>query len=74
MKKHGILNSHIFEVLSRMGHTDTIVIGDCDLPIPDETTRIDLSIKIGSPSFIETLQGERVLIPSLFHLKVMRFN
>ena len=57
MKKHGILNSHISEVLSRMGHTDTIVIGDCGLPIPDETTRIDLSIKIGSPSFIETLQA-----------------
>jgi D-ribose pyranase len=55
MKKNGILNSHISEVLSRLGHTDTIVIGDCGLPIPDETMRIDLSLKIGTPSFIETL-------------------
>lgn len=56
MKKQGILNSHISEVLSKLGHTDTIVIADCGLPIPEETLRIDLSLKIGSPSFIETLQ------------------
>lgn len=56
LKKQGILNSHISEVLSKLGHTDTIVIADCGLPIPDETIRIDLSLKIGSPSFIETLQ------------------
>lgn len=56
MKKHGILNSHISEVLSRLGHTDTIVIADCGLPIPDETIRIDLSLKRGTPTFLETLQ------------------
>jgi D-ribose pyranase len=56
MKKNGILNSHISEVLSRMGHTDTIVIADCGLPIPDGAIRIDLSIKKGTPSFMETLQ------------------
>lgn len=56
LKKQGILNSHISEVLSKLGHTDTIVIADCGLPIPDETMRIDLALKIGSPSFIETLQ------------------
>ena len=56
MKKQGILNSHISEVLSKLGHTDTIVIADCGLPIPDETIRIDLSLKLGSPSFVETLQ------------------
>jgi len=57
LKKQGILNSHISEVLSRIGHTDTIVIADCGLPIPDETIRIDLALKIGSPSFMETLQA-----------------
>jgi D-ribose pyranase len=57
MKKNGILNSHISEVLSRMGHTDTIVIADCGLPIPDETIRIDLSLKKGTPSFMETLEA-----------------
>ena len=57
MKRQGILNSHISEVLSRLGHTDTIVIADCGLPIPDETIRIDLAIKLGNPSFIETLEA-----------------
>jgi D-ribose pyranase len=57
MKKQGILNSHISEVLSRLGHTDTIVIADCGLPIPDETIRIDLSLKPGNPGFIETLEA-----------------
>ena len=43
MKRHGILNSDISRVLSYMGHTDCICIGDCGLPIPDETERIDLA-------------------------------
>ena len=55
MKKPGILNSHISEILSRLGHTYPIVIADCGLPIPDETVRIDLSLKQGDPSFLETL-------------------
>jgi D-ribose pyranase len=57
MKKQGILNSHIAEVLANLGHTDTIVIGDCGLPIPDGVRRIDLSLKIGTPGFIETLEA-----------------
>lgn len=56
MKKKGILNSHISEVLARLGHTDTIVIADCGLPIPDTCIRIDVSLKIGTPGFIETLE------------------
>ena len=55
MKKHGILNSHISEVLANLGHTDTIVIADCGLPIPAGVKRIDLSLKIGIPSFKDTL-------------------
>ena len=55
MKKAGILNSDISRVLSYMGHTDRIAIGDCGLPIPDEVERIDLALKFGVPSFMETL-------------------
>ncbi|CAM3829748.1 D-ribose pyranase [Mesobacillus thioparans] len=57
MKKQGILNSHIAEVLAHLGHTDTIVIADCGLPIPDGVKKIDLSLKIGTPGFIETLEA-----------------
>lgn len=34
MQKIGILNSDIAKVLADLGHTDTIVIGDCGLPVP----------------------------------------
>lgn len=55
VKKNGILNSHIASVLAELGHTDTIVIADCGLPIPSGVKRIDLSLKLGVPSFLETL-------------------
>ena len=42
MKRNGIINADISRVMSYMGHTDTIAVGDCGLPIPDETERIDL--------------------------------
>lgn len=57
MKRHGILNSDISRVLSYMGHTDRICIGDCDLPIPDETERIDLAVKFGVPTFMDVLKA-----------------
>ena len=57
MKRHGILNSDISRVLSYMGHTDRIGIGDCGLPIPDETERIDLAVKFGVPTFMDVLKA-----------------
>lgn len=56
MKKNGTINADISRVLSYMGHTDTLAIGDCGLPIPDETERIDLALKLGVPSFMEVLR------------------
>ena len=55
MKKTGILNSDISRVLSYMGHTDRIAIGDCGLPIPQEVERIDLALTFGVPTSMETL-------------------
>ena len=57
MKKHGILNSSITEVIAKMGHGDMIAIGDCGLPIPDCTKRIDIALIKNVPSFIETLKA-----------------
>lgn len=56
MKKNGILNADISRVLTYMGHTDRIAIGDCGLPIPDTTERIDLALRFGVPSFMEVLE------------------
>jgi D-ribose pyranase len=55
MKKGKVLNNEISHVISTLGHTDTIVIGDCGLPIPDHVKRIDLALTLGVPSFLETL-------------------
>lgn len=57
MKKSGIINSDISRVLSYMGHTDRIAIGDCGLPIPDEVERIDLALAFGDPSFMKVLKA-----------------
>lgn len=57
MKKIGILNSCISNVISKMGHNDMIAIGDCGLPIPDKTMRIDLALVKNIPTFIDTLKA-----------------
>lgn len=55
MKKTALLNSQITEVISKMGHMDTLAIGDCGLPIPHGTKRIDIALIKNVPGFIETL-------------------
>ncbi len=56
MKRFGILNSDISRVLTYMGHTDRICIGDCGLPIPESTERIDLALRFGVPAFLDVLK------------------
>ncbi len=56
MKKHGILNRDIASVLSHLGHTDQIIIADCGLPIPDGVQCIDLTLKLGEPSFLSVVE------------------
>ncbi|MEE1107986.1 MAG: D-ribose pyranase [Macrococcus canis] len=53
MYKTGTLNSEISKVLSDLGHTDTIVIADCGLPVPKGVQKIDLAVRQGLPSFID---------------------
>lgn len=55
MYKTGILNSDISKVLSDLGHTDTIVIADCGLPVPKGVQKIDLAVRQGLPSFIDVV-------------------
>lgn len=57
MRKTELLNSDIAEVISKMGHTDMIAIGDCGLPIPDETRRIDLAIIKDLPTLMDTMRA-----------------
>jgi D-ribose pyranase len=66
MKKTGHLNREVSRVLARMGHTDSLVIADCGLPVPEGVECIDLSLALGDPTFF------RVLDTVLADLKVER--
>ena len=55
MKKSTLINSEISYEISKMGHTDSIVVCDSGLPIPSGVKRIDLALKKGLPSFLDTL-------------------
>ena len=56
MKKHGILNRELAGIFAKLGYTDQITIADCGLPIPNGVPCIDLSYKLGKPSFLEVLE------------------
>ncbi|PAB60500.1 D-ribose pyranase [Anaeromicrobium sediminis] len=56
MKKALLINSEISYVISKMGHTDHITICDSGLPVPNNVQRIDLALKEGIPSFLDTLE------------------
>lgn len=57
MRKGKMLNSEIMSVISKMGHTDKIVIADAGLPIPDHVRRIDLALINGVPNFLQVLSA-----------------
>ncbi|MEG2217807.1 MAG: D-ribose pyranase [Clostridia bacterium] len=63
MKKTELINSELSAVISRMGHTDSLVIGDCGLPIPNGIQRIDLALVRNQPRFLDTL---RAVLTELF--------
>ncbi|EHD23743.1 MULTISPECIES: D-ribose pyranase [Brenneria] len=55
MKKAVLLHSEVSALISRLGHTDRLVIGDAGLPIPDTTTRIDLALTHNVPTFLQVV-------------------
>ncbi|HTV98317.1 MAG TPA: D-ribose pyranase [Steroidobacteraceae bacterium] len=44
-------------MLAGMGHTDSLVIADCGLPVPQGVECIDLSIAFGEPAFLRVLDS-----------------
>ncbi len=57
MKKNGILNPALSAAIARIGHTDSLVIADPGLPIPDGIEVIDLSLVCGVPSLLDVLKA-----------------
>lgn len=66
MKKGILLNSQISAVVADMGHWDTLGVGDLGMPVPKETKKIDLSVKMGTPDLITVLKT------TLSELKIQR--
>ena len=57
MKKSILLNSEISYEIAKIGHTQTITIGDAGLPIPKNVKRIDLAVAKQIPSFLQVLDA-----------------
>jgi D-ribose pyranase len=56
MKKRGILQHELSEVIAKLGHSDALVIADAGLPIPPHVRRIDLAVTGGIPRFMDVLR------------------
>lgn len=56
MKKCGILNRDLSEVVASMGHTDMVVVCDAGLPIPNNVRRVDLALSEGNPGFADVIR------------------
>ncbi|WP_034918270.1 D-ribose pyranase [Erwinia sp. 9145] len=57
MKKGALLHSEISYLVSRLGHTDSLTIGDAGLPIPTGPQRIDLAVTQGVPTFMQVVEA-----------------
>lgn len=55
VKRRGVLNLQLSALLSSLGHTDRIAIGDCGLPIPEGVEIVDLAVIQGLPRFLDVL-------------------
>ncbi len=57
MKKLGLLNVPLSEVIAGMGHRDSLVIADAGLPIPAGVRRIDLAVRPRLPRFLDVVEA-----------------
>ena len=57
MKKQGILNASLANIIASMGHTDLLVVADAGLPVPPGVPVIDLAVRCGVPTFADVLSA-----------------
>ena len=55
MKRGGIINAPLAGLLAGLGHTDTVVVGDCGLPRPPGVPVVDLAVTLGVPRFADVV-------------------
>ena len=57
MKKTGLLNRPLSEVIAGMGHTDLLVVADAGLPVPQGVPCVDLAVVCGVPPVLDVLRA-----------------
>jgi D-ribose pyranase len=57
LKKQGVLNHRIVDVIAQMGHTDRLVLADAGLPVPLGVERIDVAIAPGLPKMLDVARA-----------------
>ena len=57
MRRTGLLNARLSEVVARMGHFDMLVIADAGLPIPAGVELIDLSVSRDLPRMLPVAEA-----------------
>ena len=57
MRRQGIWHPRLIQVLTALGHGDTIVVADAGLPVPRHVEVIDLVWAAGQPDFVPVLRA-----------------
>lgn len=57
MKRTGLLNRHLSELVASLGHMNEITVADAGLPAPQGIPVIDLAVTPGVPRFWDVLAG-----------------
>ncbi len=57
MLKSGIINPGLNDLLSRIRHTNTLVIADCGFPFWPQIETVDISLVAGIPTVLEVLRA-----------------
>ncbi|HEX2952533.1 MAG TPA: D-ribose pyranase [Bacillota bacterium] len=55
MKRSGILNKDLCDVIASIGHLDTLCVCDAGLPIPEDRRRVDLALVRNIPRFFTVI-------------------
>ena len=81
MKKSMLLNGEISYEIAKIGHTQTITVGDAGLPIPQKVKRIDLAVAKNVPSFLQVIDAvlsemevEKIVLADEIHQKAPQLN
>lgn len=57
MRSSGILHAELAARINRLGHTDTLIIADCGLPVPRDVPVVDLALAFGVPRFRQVAEA-----------------